>query len=213
MRERSRPPFRADHVGSLLRPHALKAARREHAAGLLDSAGLAAVEDREILGSLGVSLSIAFMPELAGAEEEPQISATHFERVRSSSATVRTLIAEATERSATFRDVITRINATDGVVLVEEGTCPLRLPACLPSGDVGRVLSDFVRLPGPRQTRHRSHRVDWARAATRAGGARGAVAEERLGDQDVLYPRHEPHLSDAHARDTGRHRNGRCRLS
>ncbi len=48
MRERSRPPFRADHVGSLLRPHALKAARRDHAAGLLDSAGLAAVEDREI---------------------------------------------------------------------------------------------------------------------------------------------------------------------
>jgi methionine synthase II (cobalamin-independent) len=48
MRERSRPPFRADHVGSLLRPPALKAARRDHAAGLLDSAGLAAVEDREI---------------------------------------------------------------------------------------------------------------------------------------------------------------------
>jgi len=44
----SSPPFRADQVGSLLRPAALKEARRQHAAGDLDAAGLAAVEDREI---------------------------------------------------------------------------------------------------------------------------------------------------------------------
>jgi 5-methyltetrahydropteroyltriglutamate--homocysteine methyltransferase len=42
------PPFRADHVGSLLRPAALKEARRRRAEGALDAAGLAAVEDREI---------------------------------------------------------------------------------------------------------------------------------------------------------------------
>jgi 5-methyltetrahydropteroyltriglutamate--homocysteine methyltransferase len=42
------PPFRADHVGSLLRPAALKEARAQHAAGALDAAGLAAIEDREI---------------------------------------------------------------------------------------------------------------------------------------------------------------------
>jgi 5-methyltetrahydropteroyltriglutamate--homocysteine methyltransferase len=45
---RRRPPFRADHVGSLLRPEVLKAARRAYADGALDAAGLAAVEDREI---------------------------------------------------------------------------------------------------------------------------------------------------------------------
>jgi 5-methyltetrahydropteroyltriglutamate--homocysteine methyltransferase len=44
----STPPFRADQVGSLLRPAALKDARRRHADGTLDAAGLAAVEDREI---------------------------------------------------------------------------------------------------------------------------------------------------------------------
>jgi 5-methyltetrahydropteroyltriglutamate--homocysteine methyltransferase len=43
-----RPPFRADHVGSLLRPPALKEARRLHASGTLDAAALAAVEEREI---------------------------------------------------------------------------------------------------------------------------------------------------------------------
>ena len=42
------PPFRADHVGSLLRPAALQEARRLHAAGVLDAADLAVVEDREI---------------------------------------------------------------------------------------------------------------------------------------------------------------------
>ncbi|HUQ52280.1 MAG TPA: 5-methyltetrahydropteroyltriglutamate--homocysteine S-methyltransferase, partial [Gammaproteobacteria bacterium] len=42
------PPFRADHVGSLLRPAALKDARRRYTEGALDAAGLAAVEDREI---------------------------------------------------------------------------------------------------------------------------------------------------------------------
>jgi 5-methyltetrahydropteroyltriglutamate--homocysteine methyltransferase len=42
------PPFRADHVGSLLRPAPLKDARRRHADGMLDAAGLKAVEDREI---------------------------------------------------------------------------------------------------------------------------------------------------------------------
>ncbi|HEY9181671.1 MAG TPA: 5-methyltetrahydropteroyltriglutamate--homocysteine methyltransferase, partial [Gammaproteobacteria bacterium] len=44
----SRAPFRADQVGSLLRPAALKEARQRHAAGELDAVGLAAVEDREI---------------------------------------------------------------------------------------------------------------------------------------------------------------------
>ena len=48
MTQRSKPPFRADHVGSLLRPPALKDARAKHAKGELDAAGLKAVEDREI---------------------------------------------------------------------------------------------------------------------------------------------------------------------
>jgi 5-methyltetrahydropteroyltriglutamate--homocysteine methyltransferase len=43
------PPFRADHVGSLLRPPALTQARAEHKAGRLDAEGLRAVEDAAIL--------------------------------------------------------------------------------------------------------------------------------------------------------------------
>jgi methionine synthase II (cobalamin-independent) len=46
--QRTQPPFRADHVGSLLRPAALKEARAKHAKGEVSAADLKAVEDREI---------------------------------------------------------------------------------------------------------------------------------------------------------------------
>jgi 5-methyltetrahydropteroyltriglutamate--homocysteine methyltransferase len=48
MSARTKPPFRADHVGSLLRPAALKEARAKHEKGAIDDAALKAVEDREI---------------------------------------------------------------------------------------------------------------------------------------------------------------------
>jgi 5-methyltetrahydropteroyltriglutamate--homocysteine methyltransferase len=43
-----KPPFRADHVGSLLRPVALKDARARHAKGEISAGALKVVEDREI---------------------------------------------------------------------------------------------------------------------------------------------------------------------
>ena len=43
-----RPPFRADHVGSLLRPPGLRQAWRDHAAGRLDDAGLERITDESI---------------------------------------------------------------------------------------------------------------------------------------------------------------------
>ncbi|MGZ4275775.1 MAG: 5-methyltetrahydropteroyltriglutamate--homocysteine S-methyltransferase [Solirubrobacteraceae bacterium] len=48
MAQRTTPPFRADHVGSLLRPPQLLSAREDHAAGRLDDAGLRKVEDAAI---------------------------------------------------------------------------------------------------------------------------------------------------------------------
>jgi 5-methyltetrahydropteroyltriglutamate--homocysteine methyltransferase len=46
--QRSKPPFRADHVGSLLRPAALKDARTKRAKGELSETQLREIEDREI---------------------------------------------------------------------------------------------------------------------------------------------------------------------
>src|SRR5499427_5538203 len=48
MSQRSKPPFRADHVGSLLRPGALKKAREQLAKGEITQAQLKEIEDREI---------------------------------------------------------------------------------------------------------------------------------------------------------------------
>ncbi len=50
MSQRTKPPFRADHVGSLLRPAALKKAREQHARGEIDAAALKAFEDDAIKG-------------------------------------------------------------------------------------------------------------------------------------------------------------------
>jgi 5-methyltetrahydropteroyltriglutamate--homocysteine methyltransferase len=47
---RTRPPFRADHVGSLLRPRRLLQARGDHAAGKIDDAELRGLEDEAIRG-------------------------------------------------------------------------------------------------------------------------------------------------------------------
>src|ERR1700686_5033285 len=64
MPQTSAPPFRADHVGSLLRPPELLRARAEHQAGRLSAAGLRAAEDAAIrdgaqtqaeIGLLGVT--------------------------------------------------------------------------------------------------------------------------------------------------------------
>ena len=46
--KRTKPPFRADHVGSILRSAAIKDARAKHERGEVSAADLKAVEDREI---------------------------------------------------------------------------------------------------------------------------------------------------------------------
>jgi 5-methyltetrahydropteroyltriglutamate--homocysteine methyltransferase len=46
--QRTSPPFRAEHIGSLLRPAALLAARRVHAEGRLDDEALKAIEQDAI---------------------------------------------------------------------------------------------------------------------------------------------------------------------
>jgi len=45
---RTKPPFRADHVGSILRSATIKDARGKHAKGAITTADLKAVEDREV---------------------------------------------------------------------------------------------------------------------------------------------------------------------
>jgi 5-methyltetrahydropteroyltriglutamate--homocysteine methyltransferase len=61
--QRATPPFRADHVGSLLRTAALKEARAQRAQGAITEAEFKAVEDREIEAVIkkqeGIGLKLA----------------------------------------------------------------------------------------------------------------------------------------------------------
>ena len=52
------PPFRADHVGSLLRPDELKAARAGVERGELSAEGLREIEDRCIRAAVAKQQSI-----------------------------------------------------------------------------------------------------------------------------------------------------------
>jgi 5-methyltetrahydropteroyltriglutamate--homocysteine methyltransferase len=52
MHDRTTPPFRADHVGSLLRPPELLKARRQFADGALSAEQLTAVEDEAVTGAV-----------------------------------------------------------------------------------------------------------------------------------------------------------------
>jgi len=87
------PPFRADHVGSLLRTPAVHEARARWRAGDLDAAGLRAIEDREIaamvprLADTGIRsitdgefrrewFHLDFLQQLGGVTTEGQIAST-----------------------------------------------------------------------------------------------------------------------------------------
>src|SRR3954453_18097434 len=63
---RTRPPFRADHVGSLLRPPALLDAREAHAAGRIDDAALRAAEDDAIRDVVAMQREVGLKPATDG---------------------------------------------------------------------------------------------------------------------------------------------------
>jgi hypothetical protein len=54
-----------------------------------------------------------------------------FPRVRSTNASIATVLRQASEQSATFRRLVEIINASDGTVFVEEGKCGQGVRACL----------------------------------------------------------------------------------
>ena len=58
MSKAARPPFRADHVGSLLRPPELREARARAARGEIDRAALRAAEDQAIRGAVALQESV-----------------------------------------------------------------------------------------------------------------------------------------------------------
>ena len=63
---RTSPPFRADHVGSLLRPAALLVARQSFADGDIDADALRAAEDRAIREAVALQEDLGFQSATDG---------------------------------------------------------------------------------------------------------------------------------------------------
>lgn len=73
---------------------------------------------------MGLSFVVLTIALLTGSLPMP--------RVRSSHPYIRAMITEAQVRSATFRGLVNAIEATDGIVYVEEAECGHHVRACLP---------------------------------------------------------------------------------
>src|SRR5262249_28225161 len=65
------PPFRAEHIGSLLRPAALAEARRRHAAGEIDDDALHATENHAIVDAIALQARVGLRLATAGESLRP----------------------------------------------------------------------------------------------------------------------------------------------
>ena len=95
-------------------------------------------------------LSVALVCALPCASAQPaaaQTDASALSRVRSTDALIVAVIEQISERSATFRRLVATINASDGLVYVEQGQCGRGARACLVTVKVAgpnRLLSIWV---------------------------------------------------------------------
>jgi hypothetical protein len=88
------------------------------------------------------SAAFAITPSAAGVPEpdEPAARVPPLSRVRSNHAAIAAVMAAAAQRSPVFRRLVETIDASDGLVYVDEGNCGHGVTAC---------LSLEVRVAGP----------------------------------------------------------------
>jgi hypothetical protein len=85
-----------------------------------------------LVSSVAIVLVAGCFPPYAHPQSLPAAStASDLPRVRTGNARLASLISEARERSHTFSTLIASIDATDGIVFIEEGRCRRSAPACL----------------------------------------------------------------------------------
>jgi len=98
---------------------------------------------------VGFALALATvgLARLAAAQEADSTMNQVVARIRATTSTLNALIAEATERSATFRNLVETIHASNGIVYVEPGQCGHGAQACLTSVTAaGRIRILWVRV-------------------------------------------------------------------
>jgi hypothetical protein len=139
---------------------------------------------RVLLPARVTPLSIAFVCASTCALAQPAAAGTGvlpIPRVRSTTATIASVIEQVSERSATFRRLVETINASDGIVYVEEGACGRGVSACLVT----------VKVAGP-------NRLLWVWVDTRKLDAAlmGLIGHELRHTIEVLS---DPMVTNGHA--------------
>jgi hypothetical protein len=120
-------------------------------------------------------MAIANSRLLASAAKSDQMFNDH---LRTTSAVIARLMRQASERSHTFQGLVDIINASDGIIYVEEGICAHRRRAC------------FVNV-----TMAGTHRLLWVKVDTRGIDCdlMGLIGHELQHTVEVLA---DPHVTD-----------------
>ncbi len=115
---RKDPPFRADHVGSLLRPRALREAFRAHHDGSLPESGFHAVQDEAVRGAIALQEEAGLQAITDGEFRRPSYWARFVERVEGlavGEALFRFRDADGIETSFTAPHVVAPVRRTGSI--------------------------------------------------------------------------------------------------
>ena len=144
MGQRTRPPFRADQVGSLIRPQALREARQAHLAGKLSAEALRETEDRHIREVIAMQERVGLQAVTDGEFRRTSFREVLFDNVDGFS-------QERLETDFAF-------NYADGstrrATPVPKVVAPLKRRGAMAAGDFGFLKSNTSRtakamLPAP----------------------------------------------------------------
>jgi 5-methyltetrahydropteroyltriglutamate--homocysteine methyltransferase len=169
MTARTTPPFRADHVGSLLRPPELLRAREDHAAGRIDDAELRAAEDAAIRDAVRMQEEVGLQSATDG---EFRRSSWHMDFIYA----LGGITKAQDDLKVEFRNESGTIEFTPAAARVEERVT-LREPIF---ADAFRFLQDTVTTATPKLTIPSPSMVHYR-------GGRAAIAEDVYPDLDAFW--------------------------
>jgi 5-methyltetrahydropteroyltriglutamate--homocysteine methyltransferase len=169
MTARTSPPFRADHVGSLLRPPAVLDARRAHAAGRLGDDELRAVEDDAVAAVIRMQEDVGLRSATDG---ELRRGSWHMDFIYG----LGGIEKSASNLAVTFHNAAGDIQFTPAAHHV---TAPVRLEHTI-FGDDFAFVRDHVRTATPKQTIPSPSMVHYR-------GGRAAVDEAVYPDMDAFW--------------------------
>lgn len=144
---RTRPPFRADHVGSLLRPPEVTAARRRCEAGEITSEQLRGIEDRAVADIVRMQEEIGLRSATDGELRRRSWHMDFFYRLQGV-----TRVEAASEQTYTFRNATGTVTSAQGG-LATTGRIALGEPIFLNDFEVvrdsARTATAKLTIPSP----------------------------------------------------------------